>query len=163
MRSWFHCTCNRFLPSLTACSSGKALIAFLSITLRSLSSRSIRDSRGNPSNAPSRNSRMRFLTSFSSSKDERLLNVSGDRMFSLLKLKSRTRRAVKPCSDPGNSVKVLCEAYSSRRSLQLTLFYFEREIKIKRFIFFPGRHSKICKRLGCQFFSRISLRKKSLL
>lgn len=110
-------TCNRFLPSLTACSSGNALIAFLSITRRSLFSRSIRDSRGKPSNAPSRSSRIRFLTSFNSSKDDRLLSVSGDRMFSLLKLKSRTRRAVKPCSDPGNSVKVLCDAYSSRRSL----------------------------------------------
>jgi len=110
-------TCNRFLPSRTACNSGNALIAFLSITLRSLFSRSIKDSRGNPSNAPSRNSRIWFLTSFNSNKDDRLLSVSGDRMFSLLKLKSRTRRAVNPCNDPGNSVKVLCDAYSSRRSL----------------------------------------------
>lgn len=113
----YYITCNRFLPSRTACNSGNALIAFLSITLRSLFSRSIRVSRGNPSNAPSRNSRIWFLTSFNSNKDDRLLSVSGDRMFSLLKLKSRTRRAVKPCNDPGNSVKVLCDAYSSRRSL----------------------------------------------
>lgn len=47
-------------------------------------------------NAPSLNSLILFLTSLSSSNDVKLLNVSGDKIFNLLKLKSKTSSDDKP-------------------------------------------------------------------